>query len=459
MTTYIGNPPKSVYGVKDATNVILDVVSDGTWSTYDIPIPLVDRTRFVYDIRLEGESGGGAIPAIALYQNNDYTSANYLTHYLQSVAGSNPAGGADSANYFARNSTGGLYAFDGTVSLNEGNYRHTSRGQQHQIGGMGDNWYQCVYNNTSVSSISSLRLSAASTVPAGIRILVTSRQATNLILPLEYSAPRKNYIINPDFKVNQRAFAGGTVAAGTYTFDRWKNYGASVTLPDADGFVTISGGSNGDFQQILEEDTFPEGTQVTVSWEGTVQASDYNSEGDAWQNFRTSPFTFNTVVGTVVADSLAVIGFTTGTLKNLKLELGPIATPFDYPDPASELTKCQRYFIRIDTPTFSYAQPFSGAIRTGNGNADCMLHAPVSMRVQPDLTFSGDWLVRALDGSGSGTAATAVVDFGGSAGTARLWGNAVHGEFTNPNNIPAGTYVTIMKTDTTDGYIDIYAEL
>ena len=40
----------------------------------------------------------------------------------------------------------------------------------------------------------------------------------------EYSigAAHPNLLLNGDFQINQRGFAGGALSAGTYGFDRWK---------------------------------------------------------------------------------------------------------------------------------------------------------------------------------------------------------------------------------------------
>lgn len=42
----------------------------------------------------------------------------------------------------------------------------------------------------------------------------------------------KNLLINGDFAINQRSFAGGALAAGVYGYDRWKagTGGCNVTL-------------------------------------------------------------------------------------------------------------------------------------------------------------------------------------------------------------------------------------
>lgn len=166
----------------------------------------------------------------------------------------------------------------------------------------------------------------------------------------------KNYIINPAFTINQRGFAGG--AGSGYGYDRWLvgGAGASMSLVDSNGFVSLLiAGASAACQHRVEAGTVPEGTVMTASWEGTAQGDEFNSSGEGFNNYRGSPFTFTTVAGVGIVDTIAVLGFNSGTLKNLKLEIGPIATQFEYPDPATDLIKCQRYFERAGVASGAFA--------------------------------------------------------------------------------------------------------
>ena len=67
-----------------------------------------------------------------------------------------------------------------------------------------------------------------------------------------------------------------------------------------------------------------------------------------------------------------------------KLELGSIATPFVPPDPATELTKCQRYYI---------GSPLIGTPITKQGNTLVFLFPiPTTMRINPSLLVS-EWVL------------------------------------------------------------------
>lgn len=176
----------------------------------------------------------------------------------------------------------------------------------------------------------------------------------------------KNYIINPTFSVNQRGFAGG-VGSG-YGYDRWLvgGAGASMSLADNNGFVSLLiAGASAACQHRIELGTVPVGTVMTASWEGTAQGDEFNSSGEGFNNYRDSPFTFVAVAGIGVVDTIAVLGFNSGTLRNLKIEAGPVATQFEYPDNATELTKCLRYFQKSYSQTQSIAEStIVGAINT-----------------------------------------------------------------------------------------------
>ena len=57
-----------------------------------------------------------------------------------------------------------------------------------------------------------------------------------------------DYVINGDFSINQRGFAGGALADASFGFDRWKAVGgASLTL--SDGVLTLASGK---IRQVIE---------------------------------------------------------------------------------------------------------------------------------------------------------------------------------------------------------------
>lgn len=155
---------------------------------------------------------------------------------------------------------------------------------------------------------------------------------------VNYSNP--NLLINPDFRVNQRG-ASGTISAAGYFVDRWQLTGGEVTI-NADCTIML----NGTIAQTLE---FAVDADVTA----TANA------GTATYDDTTRTFTL-TANGEVVEWA--------------KLEIGNVATPFSPPDPATELSKCQRYYQKIAAflpvraagiaaNTIDFTFPISGIMR------------------------------------------------------------------------------------------------
>lgn len=142
-----------------------------------------------------------------------------------------------------------------------------------------------------------------------VHVTAAEKAAWNAV---NYSNP--NLLINPDFRVNQRG-ASGTISAAGYFVDRWQLTGGTVTV-NSDGTITL----DGTITQILENAV---GADVTAS----------ASAGTASYDDATRTFTL-TASGEVIEWA--------------KLEVGGIATPFSPPNPATELSKCQRYLQKIN---------------------------------------------------------------------------------------------------------------
>ena len=58
-----------------------------------------------------------------------------------------------------------------------------------------------------------------------------------------HERPQPNLLINGNMQVNQRGFAGGTLAAGSYGFDRWKAGASGATLSVSGFTITLSAGA------------------------------------------------------------------------------------------------------------------------------------------------------------------------------------------------------------------------
>ena len=196
----------------------------------------------------------------------------------------------------------------------------------------------------------------------------------------------RNYLVNGAFLINQRAFAGGSLTAGDYGYDRWKAGagGASVTVSGHD--VTLASGS---LVQIIEEPDLA-GRTVTVSLEDPSAPVSVDLDG---------------VTGTIPAGSgrqgvtLTVPAASTGdltlelagtaaTFSRAQLERGGFATPFEWRPAMVEEAMCRRYFQSVAAPEI-----VADAGIGGSQWRRVVKFLPVVMRAQPSTldssTYSG----------------------------------------------------------------------
>lgn len=186
----------------------------------------------------------------------------------------------------------------------------------------------------------------------------------------------RNLLDNPWFTVNQR---GATVyTSNAYGLDRWKSYGITDGIISG-STVTFSAGT---LFQILEDDLNEDLLGKTVT--GSVMLSD----GSVY---------FGTITVTDTAQSFVdndsvKIAYSGGnkhfeiyakghTIKAVKLEYGTQSTlASDHaPDYATELLKCQRYFLKLSAEY----ELFSGMISSDTKSYFLFIPTPVTMRATP----------------------------------------------------------------------------
>jgi len=171
-----------------------------------------------------------------------------------------------------------------------------------------------------------------------------------------------NLLINSDFMVNQRdAVSGASLTSGAYFLDRWKNVGnfttSEITWADSGGLRTLTIGAGGTLQyvgQVVEQRNVPAGT-YTMSWGGAVQGRIYKS-GTTAPALASSPITV-TLDG--LADANVDLAGGGETVPWVKLEQGPVATPYQPPLYGDNLRACMRYFqVLLDQADQSYVLGF-----------------------------------------------------------------------------------------------------
>lgn len=172
-----------------------------------------------------------------------------------------------------------------------------------------------------------------------------------------------NLLINPDFKINQRGATRyesdtGTTTKNVYSVDRWSLYGHKLAV-NSDKSITLTptSYSNGTFSQILED---------AVEGDVTIQVYVAGISGSATVLVTQSDGKATSTIGNL-KNGLNIFHFNKGikklyirvlsgtlTLKYAKLEQGSIATPFVVPNPAEELTKCERFLLIMPSSMVGY---------------------------------------------------------------------------------------------------------
>ena len=198
-----------------------------------------------------------------------------------------------------------------------------------------------------------------------------------------HGSSAENHLINGDFAINQREFAGGALT--DYGYDRWKADAGGVDLSVSGNTVSLNSGA---IIQIIEAPELA-GQTITLSVEALVGGNlSVDIEGQT---------------GIITAGSgrrgiaIAVPAGSTGNIilklspvssavsfSRVKLETGPKATNWQPRHRQSELLLCYRYFQRHQSA--SYAETGGGhVVNSTIVRVRRQYFAP--MRVAP--TFSG----------------------------------------------------------------------
>lgn len=144
----------------------------------------------------------------------------------------------------------------------------------------------------------------------------------------------RNLIINGDFRINQRGYVSGaaTTAANQYTVDRWRvvTSGQNITLASSgNGFIVTA--PSGGLEQVIEGSSIAAGT-YTINWAGTATCTvggTTRAKGDSFS---------------VTANTNLTVRFSSGTVSQVQLEQGNVATGFEVRPSGLELILCQRYY-------------------------------------------------------------------------------------------------------------------
>ena len=188
----------------------------------------------------------------------------------------------------------------------------------------------------------------------------------------------RNYLMNGAFQLNQRAFAGGSLSAGNYGFDRWKAGSGGASLGVSGYTVTLTSGS---IVQVIEAPDLA-GKTVTLSVQdpsGSVGVDIEGETGTIASGSGRQSVTVTVPSGSTGNITVELSG-TAVTFSRVQLEIGSQPSAFEWRPAAAELALCQRYFCTVITHARGYQQAGQSLVS--------MIFWPVGMRATPSTTYT-----------------------------------------------------------------------
>jgi len=200
----------------------------------------------------------------------------------------------------------------------------------------------------------------------------------------------RNRIINGNFAINQRAYvSGASVGVGLYGHDRWKMAasGDTYTFSTVSNLTTVIIPAGKILRQVIEGVNLETGTYC-LSWQGTAQGK-----------IGAGSLSASGITGVIIGGTNTAIEFGPGTVSNIQLEFGAVATVFEQRPYGLELMLCQRYMRPLP------AYGCTGSIYSTT--TGLIFSTGVPMRATP--TLSGTTGIFVTNSSGTGTAITSLI--------------------------------------------------
>ena len=205
----------------------------------------------------------------------------------------------------------------------------------------------------------------------------------------------QNVLVNGDFQLNQRVFAGGSLSAGVYGFDRWKADAGGASITVSSFTVTLTSGT---IVQVIEPALWGLASFASVPMTVSIDspAADMTVTLGSLTGTITAGSGRRSVTLTVGAGETGNLTFklakaTAGSVSfaRVKLEVGSAATPWQARPSVEEIRLCQRYFQK----SYPYAVAPGGAIFAGStyvvataGDVTVGFNFPSPMRAGPTFT-------------------------------------------------------------------------
>lgn len=196
-----------------------------------------------------------------------------------------------------------------------------------------------------------------------------------------------NLLINGHFGINQRGFAGGSLAAGVYGLDRWRAGASGASLTVAGTVLTLA---SGEIIQSIEPELWGlaslAGQTLCISVEAPnapilVQVGSAQAVIAAGSGRRSATLVVPAAVTGVAALRLSRSGAGTVSFSLIRAELAQEAADWTPRPLTMEMHLAQRYYLRL---AGSYP------VHTNGQNSSSFQHAslllPVMMRIAPTVT-------------------------------------------------------------------------
>lgn len=212
-----------------------------------------------------------------------------------------------------------------------------------------------------------------------------------------------NLLVNGDFQINQRAFAGGALSSGVYGYDRWKASGAANV--SVSGFtVTLTSGA---IAQPIESALWGvanfASTTFTVSVEspsadvavglGSVNGIITAGSGRRSVTLTTGAGDTGNLIFTINKSTAGTV-----TFERIKLELGSASTAWQPRSLGDELVLAKRYWQKVGGEAAGDIHVRSAAM--GQTYLIASIQIPVEMRITPTGAVGGSWdIVNSADTS------------------------------------------------------------
>lgn len=285
----------------------------------------------------------------------------------------------------------------------------------------------------------------------------------------------ENLLDNPWFTVNQRGQSSYTDSGnGKYTVDRWYLLGnttGTATINVLNKGISFTVSNDAVFDRFLQriDNPFLYGKEVTISL--IIDSVIYSArctvpsaKASSWQSIfmhLSNGFTIElAVVPSVVTTydfDLSIHGPKDNTahiIEAVKLELGSISTlAMDTaPNYATELLKCQRYFLRIKATAASNWMLF--CMVWANSSMNYIINTPAEMRLVPTVSVSNiaNFIICKGASTNSRKTGTNINCFG-------KIGNSIMGTINVSETDLALGDMYVIKAGSADDYINFSADL